>query len=292
MASLKGGAFFFSAMNDLIFGRSASDSSSPSVMGILNVTPDSFSDGGRFSSIGAASEQALKMFEDGARIVDVGGESTRPGAARVSEQEELDRVIPVIELIRKSSDGFISIDTSAPAVMRAAVAAGANMINDVRALTRQNALTEVARLSVPVCLMHMQGEPSGMQNCPTYESVVADVVRFLEVRKQCCLGAGIKSSNILVDPGFGFGKKLEHNLALLSNLSKFHVLEVPILIGVSRKSMFGQLLGRPVQERLAGTIAATVIAAQQGCAVMRVHDVKEAVDAIKLVAAMKEYHNE
>ncbi|PID43032.1 MAG: dihydropteroate synthase [Proteobacteria bacterium] len=256
-------------------------------MGVLNVTPDSFSDGGRFSSLSAACDQALQLFEDGAGIVDIGGESTRPGALPVSSQEELDRVIPVIEAVRRESDGFLSVDTSNPVVMRAAVSAGANMINDVRALTRPGALAEAVDLSVPVCLMHMQGSPGDMQDAPKYASVVEEVMQFLSERKKECVEAGLAESNIILDPGFGFGKTLEHNLDLLANLSQLRQLGSPVLVGVSRKSMFGQLLGRPVEERLAGTVAATVIAVQQGCAVIRVHDVKESVDAIKLVLATR-----
>ncbi|PIE43179.1 MAG: dihydropteroate synthase [Gammaproteobacteria bacterium] len=260
-------------------------------MGVLNVTPDSFSDGGRFDSVSAAYDRALQLFEDGAGMVDIGGESTRPGASPVSVQEELDRVIPVIEAIRKTSDGFLSVDTSNPEVMKAAVSAGADMINDIRALTRPDALSVAVDLAVPVCLMHMQGTPGDMQDAPKYGSVVEDVFQFLAARKNACINAGLAEENFILDPGFGFGKTLGHNLDLLANLSQFHQLGSPVLVGVSRKSMFGQLLGRPVDDRLAGTVAATVIAAQQGCAVIRVHDVKESVDAIKLVVATREYRN-
>ncbi len=264
----------------------------PSVMGILNVTPDSFSDGGRYNTLDLAIEQAATMVADGADVIDVGGESTRPGALPVTAQQELDRVIPVIEGIRRQLDCIISVDTSSPLVMREAVAAGADFVNDVRALGQAGAVAEVAALDVPVCLMHMQGSPQTMQQNPDYTSVVASVVEFLADRIQQCVDAGISREKIIIDPGFGFGKRLEHNLALLSNLERLHALKCPMLIGVSRKSMFGQLLGRDVGDRLAGTIAATVIAAQKRCAIMRVHDVREAVDAVKMVKAMREYADE
>ncbi|WP_177420037.1 dihydropteroate synthase [endosymbiont of Lamellibrachia barhami] len=256
-------------------------------MGILNVTPDSFSDGGRFTRTDPALRHALGMVEAGAAIVDIGGESTRPGASPVSEAQEIDRVVPLIERLSRELDVPISIDTSKPAVMREAVAAGAGLINDVQALQTEGALEAAAELAVPVCLMHMRGEPRTMQAAPEYADVVADVRDFLNERIKACRSAGIPLERLLVDPGFGFGKTLAHNLALLKNLSEFSALSVPLLVGISRKSMIGALLGdAPVDQRLYGSVAAGVLAATQGASIIRAHDIKATVDALRIAAAV------
>ena len=260
----------------------------PAVMGILNVTPDSFSDGDRFSDIDAARRQAERMAADGAAIIDVGGESTRPGADDVSEAAELDRVIPVIEAIRDTVDLPVSIDTSKAGVMRAAVAAGAAMINDVLALQEDGALSAAASLRVPVCLMHMQGRPRTMQTSPHYEDVVADVTAFLADRGSDCREAGIDEALIVVDPGFGFGKTRAHNVELLANLRQLQNLGRPVLVGLSRKSTLGELTGRKVDDRLAASISAAVIAAMHGAQILRVHDVRETVDALRVAGAVME----
>jgi len=258
----------------------------PAVMGILNVTPDSFSDGGRFVGRDAALEQAAAMARDGAAIIDVGGESTRPGAADVSEQQELDRVIPVIEAIVANVDLPVSIDTSKPAVMRAAVAAGAAMINDIRALREAGALRAAAELGVPVCLMHMQGQPRTMQEQPAYADVVAEVAGFLAERVRACVAAGLVEDRIIVDPGFGFGKTPRHNIELLANLRQLRSVGRPILVGLSRKSTLGELTGRDVGERVAASLAAAVLAVVEGAQIVRVHDVRETVDALRVAAAV------
>ena len=252
-------------------------------MGILNVTPDSFSDGGEFVGREAAVAHALQMVEAGASIIDVGGESTRPGADAVTAEEELSRVVPIIEAIRQQSPVPISIDTSKPAVMEAAVAAGSTLINDVRALQEEGALSAAAALQVPVCLMHMQGQPRTMQQAPYYEDgVVTEVIRFLQQRIAACQFAGIERSQIWVDPGFGFGKTLEHNLALLNELDRLQSLDVPLLVGISRKSMIGALLGDvPVEQRLQGSVGAAVVAVARGARIVRVHDVRETVEALQ-----------
>lgn len=262
--------------------------STPIVMGILNVTPDSFSDGGRFQRRDVALRQAVAMVNDGAGIIDVGGESTRPGAAAVTVQQELDRVIPVIEALRGQVDVAISIDTSKPAVMRAAVAAGAGLINDVMALTGGGALSTAAALDVPVCLMHMRGEPRTMQQNPQYEDVVGEVFDYLQARIEVCCAAGISPDRILVDPGFGFGKTLEHNLALLRHLDRFTHLGAGVVAGISRKSMLGAITGRDVDRRLAGSLAAALVAVQKGARVLRVHDVAETVDVVRLWRAVEQ----
>ena len=255
----------------------------PQVMGILNITPDSFSDGGRFVDREAALSRAREMVQEGAAIIDIGGESTRPGARPVSAQEELDRVIPVLEVLAAELSVPVSIDTSKPAVMREAVAAGAGLINDVMALRTQGALTTVAELAVPVCLMHMLGEPRTMQQSPQYRDVVVEVREFLAGRIAACLDAGISPERILIDPGFGFGKTLEHNLALLKNLKMLGELPAPLLVGISRKSMIGSLLGGvPVDERMYGSLAAAVMAVHEGAKVIRTHDVRATVDAIQV----------
>jgi dihydropteroate synthase len=253
----------------------------PRVVGILNLTPDSFSDGGSHDSVDAAVAHALRMVEEGADMIDVGGESTRPGAADVPVDEELHRVIAVIEQLASRSEVPIAIDTSKPEVMRAAVAAGAGMINDVYALRRDGAMEAAAELRVPVCLMHMQGEPRSMQDAPHYDDVVGEVHRFLTDRLFACELAGIERRNVMVDPGFCFGKTLEHNLALLAGLDRFASLGCGVYAGLSRKSMIGTLTGRQVPaERLAGSVAAALIAVQRGARMVRVHDVAATVDAL------------
>jgi dihydropteroate synthase len=260
----------------------------PAVMGILNVTPDSFSDGGRFDKPDAARRQALAMAEAGAALIDIGGESTRPGAREVGEQEELDRVIPVIEAVRSVTHLPISVDTSKAAVMRESVAAGAAMINDVCALQGEGALDAVAGLGIPACLMHMQGAPRTMQDDPKYGDVVAEVAAFLEKRISACVAAGIREDLLLVDPGFGFGKTHRHNIELLANLRQLRVRGRPLLVGLSRKSTLGELTGRKVDGRMPASVAAAVIAAMQGADILRVHDVAETVDALKVVSAVIE----
>ena len=264
------------------------DLSRPVVMGVLNVTPDSFSDGGRFFCKDEALAQARLMVEQGAAIIDIGGESTRPGAAPVSEQEELDRVVPVIEALAGAIDAVVSVDTSTPAVMREAAAAGAGMINDVRALERPGALECVKNTALPVCLMHMQGQPESMQNNPLYQDVLNDVYTYLRARLEACGSAGIAPERIVLDPGFGFGKTLQHNLSLLKHLDQFTKLECPMLVGMSRKSMIGAVLDKPVAERLHGSVAAALIAVQSGAAIVRVHDVAPTVDALKVWSAVLE----
>jgi dihydropteroate synthase len=258
------------------------DMASVAVMGILNITPDSFSDGGIFLNLGKAIVRAREMVAQGAAIIDVGGESTRPGAQSVSVHEELDRVIPVVERLAKELPVPISIDTSKPDVMHAAVVAGAAFINDVNALRADGALATAAALAVPVCLMHMQGEPRVMQNDPKYEDVVAEVSGFLKQRISAAQGAGIEKERIVVDPGFGFGKTLEHNLSLLRELDRFNALGVPVLAGLSRKSMIGKALGLPVEQRLHASVALALIAVQNGARIVRVHDVAETVQAIRM----------
>ncbi|MGS1079962.1 dihydropteroate synthase [Pseudoxanthomonas beigongshangi] len=255
----------------------------PQVMGIVNVTPDSFSDGGAHDTLEAAVAHGLKLAEEGADILDIGGESTRPGAADVSVEEELRRVVPVIERLAKETALPISIDTFKPEVMRAAVQAGAGMINDIYGLRREGALDAAAALGVPIVLMHMQGEPRTMQEAPDYDDVVGDVHRFLAERIFAAEMAGIAKKNLIVDPGFGFGKNTAHNLALLAQLERFVELGVPVLAGLSRKRSLGELTGRDVaSERVAASVAAHLIAAQRGAAIVRVHDVAATVDALKV----------
>lgn len=255
-------------------------------MGVLNVTPDSFSDGGRFVDVAAAVSAAERMRAAGADIIDVGGESTRPGAAPVGAQEEIDRVLPLIERLAAESAVPISIDTSKPEVMRAAVGAGAGLINDVWALRREGALATAAELGVPVCLMHMQGEPGSMQADPQYADVVAEVQRFLADRVFTCELAGIPRARLLVDPGFGFGKTLQHNVELMSALSALGSGLPPLLVGVSRKSMIGAITGRQLEERTVGSVVAAVLAAQRGAAILRVHDVAATRDGLAVLAAL------
>ncbi len=270
-------------------GRFVFDLARPLVMGIVNVTPDSFSDGGRHLGAGQAIAHGLRLVEAGADILDIGGESTRPGAEAVPLQEELDRVLPVLEGLRDSG-AAISVDTSKPGVMRAAIAAGADLVNDVCALTEPGALAAVAGSPVGLCLMHMQGRPRTMQAYPQYQDVVAEVAAYLGQRVAEAQAAGIDRSRILIDPGFGFGKTLDHNLALLRALPRLATL-APVLAGLSRKSMLGQITGRPVEERLAASLAAALAAAARGAAVLRVHDVKETVDALKVWIAIEENDN-
>lgn len=259
----------------------------PRVMAIINVTPDSFSDGGALDSVDAAVAHGLRLAGEGADILDVGGESTRPGAAEVPLAEELRRVIPVVERLARETRLPISIDTSKPEVMRAAVAAGAGMINDVYALRREGAMDAAAELGVPVCLMHMQGEPRSMQDAPRYDDVVAEVHGFFTQRLFACEMAGIAKKNLLIDPGFGFGKDLEHNLRLLAHLHRFTELGAPVLAGLSRKGMIGKLTGRDAPtERVAGSVAAALIAAQNGAMILRVHDVAATVDALRVWQAV------
>ncbi len=272
-------------LNKLKCPNSTLDLSTPQVMGILNITPDSFSDGGKFTEIGHALKQVQKMIDDGATIIDIGGESTRPGAIDVSEQDELARVIPILKAIKQRFDVLVSVDTSKAAVMVAAIEAGADVINDVRALQNDGCLAAVANSNIPVCLMHMQGLPRSMQNNPVYNDVIFDIMQFFQQRINACVAAGIARERLILDPGFGFGKTLEQNFHLLANMSKFGKLGLPILAGLSRKSMIGTLLNRDVKQRLAGSVSAAIIAAQQGANIIRVHDVQETVDALTVLKA-------
>lgn len=262
------------------------DLSRPRVMGILNVTPDSFADGGRYVAADAAMRQAERLVGEGAAIVDIGGESTRPGAAAVSLQQELDRVVPVIERVTAAFDVPVSVDTSKAQVMLEAAAAGAGLINDVNALRAAGAVAAAATTALPVCLMHMQGEPRTMQAAPQYDDAVADILAYLAERLAVCKQGGIVPARLLVDPGFGFGKTLRHNLELLRGLRQFGGLGVPVLVGISRKSMLGTLTGRAVHDRLAASVAAAVLAAERGASIIRVHDVAATVDALKICQAV------
>jgi dihydropteroate synthase len=268
-------------------GKFQLDLTTPKVMGIVNVTPDSFSDGGKYAATNLAIAHALKLVEEGASILDIGGESTRPNATPVSMQQELDRVIPVIEALSKQINIPISIDTYKLQVMQAAINAGASMVNDVRALQEQGALEVVANSDVGVCLMHMQGTPQTMQNNPQYDNVVNDVKAFLKSRLHTSIHAGCRASQIVLDPGFGFGKTREHNIMLLQNLESFGDLGQPLLVGLSRKSVLGQMTGNDVDARLHASIAASVLSAMKGAKILRVHDVKATVEALKVVAAIQ-----
>jgi dihydropteroate synthase len=261
-------------------------------MGVLNVTPDSFSDGGRFADLDTAKRHAESMAEDGAAIIDIGGESTRPGAFDVSEAQELDRVLPIIEAIGATVDLPLSIDTSKPELMRRAVAAGAVMINDVFALQEPGALDAAAELGVMVCLMHMQGRPRTMQSQPEYSDVAIDVTEFLSDRVDACVAAGVCRDLIMIDPGFGFGKTHTHNVELLANLRQLQTIGLPILVGLSRKSTLGELTGRDVDDRMSASISAAVIAAMNGAQIIRAHDVKETVDALRIAGAVMEQTND
>jgi dihydropteroate synthase len=263
------------------------DLTEPCVMGVLNVTPDSFSDGGHYADLAAAVARGVAMAEEGAAIIDVGGESTRPGAAAVSVEEELARVVPVIERLATLVTVPISVDSSKPAVMSAAIAAGASMVNDVRALREPGALDAVAGTGAAVCLMHMRGEPRTMQEAPAYHDVVAEVRRFLAERVEACSASGIGRDSICVDPGIGFGKLPEHNLALLVGLDRLGDPAIPVLVGVSRKSLVGIITGRPAAERLAGSVAFAALAVLRGAAIVRAHDVAATVDAVKVASALR-----
>ena len=256
------------------------------IMGILNVTPDSFSDGGSYNDLDRALFHTEKMIAQGATLIDVGGESTRPGAVTVAVQEELDRVIPVVEAVHANFEAIISVDTSTPEVIVQSALAGAGLINDVRALQREGALEAAASTNLPICLMHMQGQPDTMQKFPSYEDVVKDIHSFLAERIDACEEVGISKERLILDPGFGFGKALEHNYQLLNQLEAFHQLGLPLLVGISRKTMLGKILNdRPADQRLNASLAAAVIAAMKGAAILRVHDVAETHDALKVVEA-------
>lgn len=273
--------------NRLPCGSRFLDLSRPHVMGILNVTPDSFSDGGRFSRVDLALRHAADMVAAGATLIDVGGESTRPGARAVSPVEELERVAPVVEAISRELDVIISVDTSTPAVIRESARLGAGLINDVRSLQRDGALEAAAATSLPVCLMHMRGEPGTMQNNPVYADLVAEVRDFLAERMAACVEAGIGVERIVLDPGFGFAKTYEHNLSLFKHLGELHALGRPLLVGASRKSMIGRALGREIGERLHGSLALAALAVAKGAHILRVHDVAETVDVVRMIAAVR-----
>jgi dihydropteroate synthase len=262
------------------------DLTRPIVMGILNVTPDSFSDGGRYAGLDAALECARIIVSEGAGIIDVGGQSTRPGALAVDEAVEIERVVPVVAGIAASSDVAVSIDSSKPNVMRAAIAAGACIINDVHALREPGARELAAELQAGVCLMHMQGEPRTMQDSPHYNDVVAEVMAFLAQERRECIDAGVASDAIALDPGFGFGKNLEHNLTLLRELPRFEALGAPLLVGVSRKSVIGKILGKSVHDRLYGGLGLAAFAVANGARIIRTHDVGPTVDAVRSVSAV------
>lgn len=258
------------------------DLSAPQIMGILNFTPDSFSDSGRFFRLDKALFQTEKMLNEGAAIIDIGGESTRPMAEEVSEQEELQRVVPLVEAVRQRFDCWISVDSSKPLVMREAAKVGMDLINDIRALQQPNALQAAAELGLPVCIMHMQGQPRTMQANPKYTDVVQDVLAFLRNRSAECIAAGVRKENLIWDVGFGFGKTVQHNYQLLQRLTTFCEDGYPLLIGLSRKSMIGAVLDKPVEERLIGSAVGTLIAAQNGARILRVHDVAAMADALKV----------
>lgn len=262
------------------------DLSRTQVMGILNITPDSFSDGGRYTRRDAALAHVEQMLAAGATLIDIGGESTRPGAALVGVQEEVDRVVPMVEAIKARFDTVVSIDTSTPEVISGSASVGAGLINDIRALCRPGAMQAAVDSGLAVCLMHMQGEPQTMQQAPQYESVLGQVNSFLEQRVQACLDAGIDRAKLVLDPGFGFGKSLQHNLELFAAMQHLRPLDLPILVGVSRKSMIGQTLDRPVDQRLAGGLALAVLAVIKGARIIRVHDVAETVDAVRMAEAV------
>lgn len=266
------------------------DLSTPQIMGILNVTPDSFSDGGQFTHLDAALRQAEKLIQAGATIIDIGGESTRPGAPEVSLEEELNRVIPVVKAIRASSDVWISVDTSKAEVMRQAIEAGADLINDIRALQEPGALEIAAKAQVPICLMHMQGQPRSMQHSPNYQDVLLEVGEFLRERVKVCEQAGIAKELLILDPGFGFGKTLEHNYHLLAHLESFHQFGLPLLAGMSRKSMIFKLLDKKPADCMVASVTCATIAALKGAQIIRVHDVEETVEAMKIIQMMKNNH--
>lgn len=268
-------------------GNRVLDLTHPQVMGILNVTPDSFSDGGRFRQRDEALRHAAAMVAAGASLIDVGGESTRPGALQVSADEELQRVAPVVEAIAAELDVIISVDTSCPQVMRESARLGAGLINDVRSLRREGALQAAVESGLPVCLMHMQGEPETMQKNPHYDDLLAEVQAFFAERMAACAAAGIAAERIILDPGFGFAKNLQHNLSLFKHMQVLHGFARPLLVGVSRKSMIGQALGREVDQRLAGGLALAALAVAKGACILRVHDVAETVDVVRMSAAVE-----
>ncbi|TVU88380.1 dihydropteroate synthase [Vreelandella titanicae] len=268
-------------------GRHLLDLSFPRVMGILNVTPDSFSDGGQHVALDDALRHGERMLAEGAAMIDVGGESTRPGATPVSPQEELDRVAPVVEVLVRELDALVSVDTSCPTVIREASELGAGMINDVRALEREGALLAAVGSGLPVCLMHRQGEPQDMQQSPAYQRPIEEeVADYLARRVAECEAAGLRRNRLLIDPGFGFGKTVEHNLRLLKYMQTLQALELPLLVGMSRKSMIGKVLGRPVEERLCGGLALAAMAVERGANILRVHDVAATVDAVNMAWAV------
>lgn len=271
---------------DSTFPKKSLDLSFPVAMGILNVTPDSFSDGGQFNALDAALAQAERMIAAGVSIIDIGGESTRPGAPEVSLEEELKRVIPAIQAIRQKHDVWISIDTSKAEVMKQAIEAGADLINDVRALLEPGALAVAAKAQVPICLMHMQGQPRSMQHNPSYQDVLKEVGEFLEERVAACEEAGIAKELLILDPGFGFGKTIEHNYHLLAHLEAFHQLGLPILAGMSRKSMVFKLLNKKPAECMVASVTCATIAAMKGAQIIRVHDVEETVEAMRVIQMM------
>ena len=268
-------------------GNRVLDLTQTHVMGILNITPDSFSDGGRFNQRDLALRHAQAMVEAGATLIDIGGESTRPGARPVSVVEELERVAPLVEAINRELDVIISVDTSTPAVMRESARLGAGLINDVRALRRDGALDAAAATGLPVCLMHMQGEPGTMQDHPHYDDLLGEVSSFLLERMQACASAGIPAERILLDPGFGFAKSHAHNLSLFKHMEALHALGRPLLVGVSRKSMVGLALNKPVTERLNGSLALAALAMTKGAKILRVHDVAETIDVVRMIAAVE-----
>lgn len=263
------------------------DLSRPHVMGILNVTPDSFSDGGRYTDLDVALQRALQMQAAGASLIDIGGESTRPGAAKVGVQQELDRVAPLVEMIARECDVIISVDTSTPEVMREAARLGAGLINDVRALQRKGALAAAAATQLPVCLMHMRGDPQTMQDEPHYDDVAGEVAQFLSERIDASLAAGIAAERIILDPGFGFAKNTQHNYELFKRLPQLLELQYPVLVGVSRKSMVGNILNKPVEQRLYGSLALAVMALERGAKILRVHDVEQTMDVLNIFNAVQ-----
>lgn len=275
------------SLSRLPCGSRLLDLTRPQVMGILNVTPDSFSDGGLFRQRDSALRHAAAMVAAGATLIDVGGESTRPGAAPVSSVEELERVIPVVEAIAAELDVIISVDTSTAEVMRESARAGAGLINDVRSLQRPGALAAAADSGLPVCLMHMRGEPTTMQHNPQYADIVSEVEGFLQARIQACAAAGIARERVVLDPGFGFAKTLEHNLLLFKHLEALHAFGLPLLVGVSRKSMIGKVLGHEVGGRLYGSLGLAALAVTKGAQILRVHDVAETVDVVRMIAAVQ-----
>ncbi|MFB1010665.1 MAG: dihydropteroate synthase [Thiopseudomonas sp.] len=269
-------------------GRHSLDLSTPHVMGIINITPDSFSDGGRYNNLDDALRRAEAMLGAGASLLDVGGESTRPGAQTVTVQQELERVAPLVERLVTEFGALVSVDTSTPQVMTEAARLGAALINDVRSLQRDGALAAAAATGLPVCLMHMKGEPQTMQDAPSYQDVVAEVSEFLQQRISACEQAGIARERLLIDPGFGFAKNLDHNLELFQRMPQLvQQLDLPLLVGVSRKTMIGQVLGRPVDERLYGSLALALMALERGASIIRVHDVDETIQVMKLFNAVQ-----